>query len=282
MSALFAPLLRSHRGMIGHLCRRNMSSSVTIEKENGLAIVSLNKPPVNSLGLEFMQDIIAAIDTVEKDAKGLILTSSNKSIFCAGLDLKEMYKPDEKRLIEFWSTLQELWLRLYGCKIPCGAAINGHSPAGGALLATCCDYRVMVASEKATIGLNEAKFGLVAPFWFMDSFRNVTGQRVAEFALLNGKLYSVADAKDIGLIDEIVDDKEKAISRCAEIIKDMNKCVPRAWTMTKLAMREEPIRRLQSQRRQDVDNFVALVMEDSMQRYLDAYMASLKAGAKKK
>ena len=56
----------------------------------------------------------------------------------------------------------------------------------------------MVASEKATIGLNEAKFGLVAPFWFMDSFRNVTGQRVAEFALLNGKLYSVRDAKDIG------------------------------------------------------------------------------------
>ena len=103
MSAIFAPLLRCQRGTISQLCRKSMSSSVTIENnENGLAIVSLNKPPVNSLGLEFMQDIIAAIDTVEKEAKGLILTSSNKSIFCAGLDLKEMYKPDEKRLREFW------------------------------------------------------------------------------------------------------------------------------------------------------------------------------------
>ena len=117
MSALFAPLLRSHRGMIGHLCRRNMSSSVTIEKENGLAIVSLNKPPVNSLGLEFMQDIIAAIDTVEKDAKGLILTSSNKSIFCAGLDLKEMYKPDENRLREFWFYLLKISGILYHISI---------------------------------------------------------------------------------------------------------------------------------------------------------------------
>ena len=140
----------------------------------------------------------------------------------------------------------------------------------------------MVASEKATIGLNEAKFGLVAPFWFMDSFRAVTGQREAEFALLNGKLYSVADAKSIGLIDAIVEDKEKAIALCTDVIKGMNKCVPRAWTMTKLSIREAPILRLKGQRRQDVDNFVELVMEDSMQRYLDAYMASLKAGGAKK
>ena len=108
MSALMASLLRCQRGSISGLCRMSMSSSpsVIIEKEeNGLAIVSLNKPPVNSLGLEFMQDIITAIDTVEKDAKGLILTSSNKSIFCAGLDLKEMYKPDETRLREFWCVL---------------------------------------------------------------------------------------------------------------------------------------------------------------------------------
>ena len=78
------------------------SPSVSVENETGIAIVSLNKPPVNSLGLEFMQDIISAIDSVEKEAKGLILTSSNKSIFCAGLDLNEMYKPDETRLRDFW------------------------------------------------------------------------------------------------------------------------------------------------------------------------------------
>ena len=59
--------------------------------------------------------------------------------------------------------------------MPTGAAIAGHSPAGGALMATCCDYRAMVASDKFTIGLNEAKFGLIAPFWFMDSFRNTVG-----------------------------------------------------------------------------------------------------------
>ena len=113
-------LLRCQRGSISGLCRMSMSSSpsVIIEKENGLAIVSLNKPPVNSLGLEFMQDIITAIDTVEKDAKGLILTSSNKSIFCAGLDLKEMYKPDETRLRELWY-VSLTYFRANGSRFDC-------------------------------------------------------------------------------------------------------------------------------------------------------------------
>ena len=110
MSALRLPsLLRCQRSRIGRLCLMSTTSSssssspsVTIEKVDDLAIVSLNKPPVNSLGLEFMQDIIAAIDKVENESKGMILTSSNKSIFCAGLDLKEMYKPNEERLRDFW------------------------------------------------------------------------------------------------------------------------------------------------------------------------------------
>merc|ERR1719189_46050 len=49
----------------------------------------------------------------------------------------------------------------------------------------------MVASDKFSIGLNEAKFGLVAPFWFMDSYVATVGQRQGEFGLLNGKLYKV-------------------------------------------------------------------------------------------
>ena len=53
--------------------------------------------------------------------------------------------------------------------------------------ATCCDYRALVGSNpKATMGLNEAKFGLVAPFWFMDSFIGVVGQRIGDYSLLTG------------------------------------------------------------------------------------------------
>ena len=137
----------------------------------------------------------------------------------------------------------------------------------------------MVASDKFTIGLNEAKFGLVAPFWFMDSFVATVGQREGEFGLLNGKLYSVNEAKRIGLIDSVVETPAAAIEECKIVIRGMNKCVPKAWSLTKLALRQGPIQRLRSKRQEDVDNFAQFVMEDSMQKYLEAYLASL--GAKK-
>ena len=100
-----------------------------------------------------------------KTAKGLILTSSMPSVFCAGLEITEMYQPDRSRLESFWGSLQDLWINLYSCKLPTAAAIAGHSPAGGCLLTMCCDYRVMVG-PKFTIGLNETQLGIVAPFWF--------------------------------------------------------------------------------------------------------------------
>ena len=115
-------------------------------------------------------------------------------------------------------------------------------------MATCCDYRAMVASDKFTIGLNEAKFGLIAPFWFMDSFRNTvgtffivlcpsllfflllhSGQRETEYALLNGKLYSVSEAHKIGLIDKIVQNQEEAVSECKKEIMQQLQCVPMSY-----------------------------------------------------
>lgn len=258
---------------------RRLSSEVKLHTDdNGICTLDLNKPPVNSLGLEFMETIIEAFDQVEKEKqyKGMVLTSTNKSIFCAGLDLQEMYQPDEKRLRAFWHTLQELWLRLYLFKVPTGAAIAGHSPAGGALMATCCDFRAMVASEKFTIGLNEAKFGLVAPFWFMDSFRNTIGQRETEYALLNGKLYSVSEAYKIGLIDKIVENQEEAVSECKKEILQQLQCVPMSWYLSKLQLRENFTEKLRAKRAEDTQNFVDLVMTDKMQNLLGKYLSSLK------
>lgn len=59
---------------------------------------------------------------------------------------------------------QEMWLTLYMTPLATVASISGHCPAGGCLLALSCDARVM-AEGKYTIGLNEAKLGLVPPAW---------------------------------------------------------------------------------------------------------------------
>ena len=95
--------------------------------------------------------------------------------------------------------------------IPTCSAINGHSPAGGAILAISCDYLIMVASDKFTIGLTTPKYGLVAPFWILNTFVATIGQREAKSGLLNGKLFSVNEAKNIGLIDDVSQTPTEAI-----------------------------------------------------------------------
>ena len=57
--------------------------------------------------------------------QAIVLTSGNK-VFCAGLDITEMYQPNQERLETFWGSLQDLWLATYGCKLPMTAAITGH------------------------------------------------------------------------------------------------------------------------------------------------------------
>lgn len=78
----------------------------------------------------------------------------------------EMHKPDPLRLRDFWTSFQELYLTLYGSKLACIAAIEGHAPAAGCMLALSCDYRIMsqtIGHGTPTIGLNESKLGIVAP-----------------------------------------------------------------------------------------------------------------------
>ncbi len=180
------------------------------------------------------------------------------------------------RLRDFWWAFQETWLRLYELTVPSGAAINGHAPAGGCLLAVCCDYRAMVKSDKSTIGLNEARFGLVAPFFLMETFVNTVGLREAEAGLTLAKLYSVNEAKSIGLIDEVVEDKQAAIDSCFQRLSDLRKCVPIARHLTKMALRQPTLDLFHKRRKDDVEAFVSMVMQDALQKPLGAYIASLK------
>ena len=86
--------------------------------------------------------------------------------------------------------------------VPVVAAIAGHSPAGGCVLALCCDYRVM-AEGPFRIGLNETQVGLVAPEGIQHLLRRVVGAYRAERMLIAGEMVDSARALEIGMVDEL-------------------------------------------------------------------------------
>lgn len=185
-----------------------------------------------------------------------------------------MYKPDPKRLREFWSTLQDVWLKLYGSPFPTAAAINGHAPAGGCLLSMCCEYRVML--PKYSIGLNETQLGIVAPTWFMATMKNTISSRNAEMALTLGTLFPTEEALRIGLIDEIATDKADAIAKSEAFLSRFKKIPPMARALSKQNFRNKDIQELEDNRTSDVDLFEAVVSNPKVQKSLEVYIEALK------
>ncbi|XP_058820011.1 enoyl-CoA delta isomerase 1, mitochondrial-like [Topomyia yanbarensis] len=246
-----------------------------VDDKTGYATVTLNRPPVNSLNLELLTAISETLDDLQNNkSRGIILTSSSKTVFSAGLDIMEMYKPKSERLKAFWSTLQDVWFKLYGSPYPTVAAINGHAPAGGCLLSLCCEYRIMCPNY--TIGLNETQLGIVAPTWFQASMRNTISRRDAELALTLGTLFTTDEALKVGLIDEVASTKEEALAKAASFLDRFRKISPQARSMTKQALRSKDIMELEDNRSQDVDLFVYAVSQPKVQQSLELYLEALK------
>ncbi|XP_054286553.1 enoyl-CoA delta isomerase 1, mitochondrial-like [Macrosteles quadrilineatus] len=251
-------------------------AKVDVNLKTGVAVVSMQRLPVNSLNLELLEALGRTFDELEKNkCRGMILTSESPTVFSAGLDIMEMYKPDPARVKQFWTTLQNTWMKLYGSSFPTVAAINGQSPAGGCLLALSCEYRVMVGG-KNVIGLNETKLGIIAPKWFMDCMRNVIGERQAELALTLGKLFPADDALKVGLVDELATDKADALAKAEQFLASFAKVPAMARAYTKQGYRNETIDWLRKNQEKDLQTFLNYVNQPQVQQGLEMYLQSLK------
>ena len=185
-----------------------------------------------------------------------------------------MYKPEPKRMRDFWFSLQDVWIKLYGSSFPTAAAINGHAPAGGCFLSICCEYRVML--PKYTIGLNETQLGIAAPDWFRASYKNCISPRDAEMALTLGTLFKTDEALRIGLVDEIAVDKAEAIAKCEAFLKRFEGISPEVRAATKLRLRGDDIQILLNKRQEDFELFQSVITDKKVQKSLGLFVNILK------
>ncbi|KAI8494822.1 dodecenoyl-CoA isomerase [Branchiostoma belcheri] len=266
------------RSQVQHRCYNAPAAGhvqVDMNSDTGVATVRLNRPPVNSLNLDVLTELSIALEKLETDrsCRAMVLASAVPGIFSAGLDIMEMYKSTPERCVAFWRALQDAWLNLYGSRLVTMAAIEGHSPAGGCLLAMSCDYRVM-ADGKFQIGLNETRLGIVAPFWFTDVMLCTIGHRETEKALQLGAMYSAQQALSIGLVDKVVP-ADQVMSTVQTELKSWLQIPDAARVITKTSMRKQVLDRLRSQKEKDAQFFADFILRESVQKSLGAYIASL-------
>jgi Delta3-Delta2-enoyl-CoA isomerase len=172
--------------------------------EGNIAVVTLNRPKVNAINETGAEELLSCLQELSKDerARAVVLTGTG-SFFSFGLDIPEFVGYSKDAFIRFVTKFAELYTSLFLYPKPVVAALNGHTVAGGCMLATACDVRLMIPG-KAKISLNEINFGSSLFPGSAEMLVYCVGHRNAETVAFTGAMFSAEEAKNLGLIDQIV------------------------------------------------------------------------------
>ncbi|MCK4460996.1 MAG: enoyl-CoA hydratase/isomerase family protein [candidate division Zixibacteria bacterium] len=179
-------------------------NTTQVSIDDSVAILTLARDKVNAINETLIDDINNELDSLEAntDIDAIVLTGREK-FFSFGFDVPELLTLSEEGLRRFLTKHTALLLRLFTFSKPIIAAVNGHATAGGCMLMLACDFRV-AAEGRAKIGLNEIDLGVSVFGGSAEMLRYWAGNWCAETILKEGKLYSVVQAANLGMIDAIV------------------------------------------------------------------------------
>jgi len=207
--------------------------TLLLETNGQLSTITLNRPDKrNAISIQMIAELQAALDDIEKThARVVILTGSGKA-FCAGIDLDYLQaiacqsaaenQDDSKRIAK-------MFRKIWSYSRPLIAAVNGHALAGGCGIATLCDFTIAVPEAK--FGYTEVKIGFLPAIVSVFLTRQIGEKRTRDL-LLTGRLVEAAEAKELGLINEIVP-SERLMHRAHELADTIRAASPGSITRAK-------------------------------------------------
>ncbi len=174
------------------------------ESRDGISTITLDRPPANALNTEACRRLREAHESACRDGARVVILAGRPGMFSGGLDVPELLPQPRAAIEAFWLEFFRLSRALAVSPVPVVAAIGGHAPAGGAVLAIHCDYRI-AARGKFRIGLNEVAVGLPVPDCIMLTFEHLIGPRLAQRLAMTAQLLGMEEALAIGLVDELAE-----------------------------------------------------------------------------
>jgi len=217
-----------------------MADTISYDLRENVAQITLDDGKVNAMALPFFEGLGAAFDRAEKDGARAVVIAGRPGFFSAGLNLKLLptLAPDElrKSMLAFPS----LMLRAYTLPIPTVAAVTGHAVAGGALLAYLCDLR-FVADGPFRLQMNETAIGIPLPTWILTVVQGAIPPRWQTEALLHARAYSPVEAKERGLVTEVVA-AENVVEAARAAAAALTTLDTRAYALSKQRLRAMAVR----------------------------------------
>ena len=168
-------------------------SEIVTTNHGAVRELQLNRPPANALSPGLIRALKEAVEAAPEDGARALVLSGLPGMFSAGLDVPLLVTLDRPAIAQVWRDFYSLMRALACSSIPVAAAINGHGPAGGTVLALFCDWRGM-AEGNWKMGFNEVQVGIPLPPVILASLRRQVGARQAERLGTGGLVISGSEA----------------------------------------------------------------------------------------
>lgn len=178
--------------------------NITLERQNGIARLTIDRPPVNVMNCDTIEEISAALEELAKDdeIKVLLIRGAGNKAFCAGVEVKDHIGDMVPVMM---TTFEKMFRLLRDLGKPSIAVVNGVALGGGCELVAGCD--MAVAAEKAEFAQPEVKLGGLAPA-AAALFPGIMGKKKAFELILVGDNINAAEAERIGLVNKVVPEEE--------------------------------------------------------------------------
>jgi 3-hydroxypropionyl-coenzyme A dehydratase len=214
---------------------------LTIQKEQGIMIIKINRPEVlNALNRETMKEleIVFSYAAANDDVKIVIITGSGERSFCAGADVTYVVNISPIEAKNYASLVHSLLNRIEHLDKPVVAAVNGFALGGGCELAMACD--LIIASTNAKLGQTEVRIGIPPGWGGTQRLVKLVGPAKAKELIFTGKMISAQEAFEIGLVNRVVSlgDEDQLPSELVDVKSDPKKEKERAAEIAKILNRK--------------------------------------------
>jgi enoyl-CoA hydratase len=190
-------------------------SLVTLEAKEGVALISMNRPPVNALNEQVREQLVARCHEAQRrdDVRAVVVAGAGKH-FAAGADINELEGLSLAEMAAAVHRLQSSLGAVATIEKPTIAAINGFALGGGLEIALGCDFRIV--GESAKLGLPEIQLGVIPGGGGTQRLSRLVGPAIAKNMLYTGRHVAAEEAVRIGLAEEVVP-AERTLERATEL-----------------------------------------------------------------
>jgi enoyl-CoA hydratase len=208
---------------------------VKLNIENRTAVITIDKPPVNALSAQIMEELDQTLDLVREntEVQTVIITGGGDKAFVAGADIKQFIDMAPEVGYDLVRIGHQIFNKIENFEVPVIAAIEGFTLGAGCELAMSCDIRV--AGDNALFGQPEVNLGIIPGYGGTQRLPRLVGAGKAKELIFTGDNIGASEAYRIGLVDILVPAGE-ALCRAHTLSAKIQKKGPLAIKAAKKAI----------------------------------------------